>query len=236
MTPRLGGLDSPRKSVNARKHGRPQQNDLMESLAMSERDQGPAAVATLLTTPTKQLDRPADDSDLLRSAPARSIEPQNEDAAEKQDTAQTWPLRSYLQLAALPGAVPCARLHARLVLWEWGLHRLVETSELLVSEIITNAVRVSADLPDGPGSEQRAGGLPSVWFWLATDQRDVLIQIWDGSDGTPARLDAGLEVDGGRGLLLVERLSARWGSYTPDGWSGKVVWAVVSEEPAGEVS
>ena len=31
-----------------------------------------------------------------------------------------WPLRSHLELAAFPSAVPCARLHARLVVWEWG--------------------------------------------------------------------------------------------------------------------
>ena len=34
------------------------------------------------------------------------------------------PLRSYLELGALPTAVPCARLHARHVLWEWGLNGL----------------------------------------------------------------------------------------------------------------
>jgi len=35
-----------------------------------------------------------------------------------------WPLQSFLELGALPGAVPCARLHARHVLWEWGLASL----------------------------------------------------------------------------------------------------------------
>jgi hypothetical protein len=33
------------------------------------------------------------------------------------------PLRSYLELGALPTAVPCARLHARHLLWEWGFRR-----------------------------------------------------------------------------------------------------------------
>ena len=33
------------------------------------------------------------------------------------------PLRSYLELGALPTAVPCARLHARHLMWEWGLRR-----------------------------------------------------------------------------------------------------------------
>lgn len=55
-----------------------------------------------------------------------------------------WPLQSYLELAALPGAVPCARLHARQVLREWGHGAMVESVELMVSEVVTNAVRASA--------------------------------------------------------------------------------------------
>jgi len=48
---------------------------------------------------------------------------------------------SYLQLTARPGAVPRARHHARKMLWEWGLKELAEPVELVVSEIVTNAVR-----------------------------------------------------------------------------------------------
>jgi anti-sigma regulatory factor (Ser/Thr protein kinase) len=51
-------------------------------------------------------------------------------------------------LGALPNAVPCARLHASLVLAEWGLKALAETAELIVSELVTNAVRASAALPE----------------------------------------------------------------------------------------
>jgi anti-sigma regulatory factor (Ser/Thr protein kinase) len=193
---------------------------------MPERDHGPSAVATLLTAATRQLDRPAHDHDLLRSPDGRSLE------SRKRDPADSWPLRSYLQLGALPGAVPCARLHAKLVLWEWGLDRLVETSELLVSEIVTNAVRASAGLANGQGGEQQVSGLPAVWLWLATDRREVLIQVWDGNDEIPARQDRGPEAASGRGLLVVERLSAQWGTYTPEGWSGKVVWAIVGEDAA----
>ena len=42
----------------------------------------------------------------------------------------------------------------------------------------------------------------------------------------------GLEAKSGRGLLVVERLSAQWGTYTPEGWSGKVVWAIVGGDAA----
>jgi len=48
---------------------------------------------------------------------------------------ERWPSRSQLELGALASAVPCARLHARQVLWEWGVGEQAETAELLVSEL-----------------------------------------------------------------------------------------------------
>ncbi len=62
-----------------------------------------------------------------------------------------FPRRSSLLLGALPSAVPCARLHARQVLWEWGLSEVAETAELLLSELVTNALQAARatanDLP-----------------------------------------------------------------------------------------
>jgi hypothetical protein len=201
---------------------------------MADRDQGRLAVAPLLTAPTQLLEKPAPARDLSWSSPLRFVAPR------KRDTPDEWPLRSYLQLGALPSAVPCARLHAKLVLWEWGLDGLVETAELLVSEIITNAVRASGAPESGapesgaPESGQDGGpwpgGLPAVWFWLAADQQNALIQVWDRSEESPQRHEADPDAETGRGLLLVDRLSIRWGSYTPEGWSGKVVWAIVGQE------
>jgi hypothetical protein len=54
--------------------------------------------------------------------------------------ADSWPLRSYLELGALPSAVPCARLHAKQVLWEWGLDALAEAVELVVSDSLNLSV------------------------------------------------------------------------------------------------
>jgi hypothetical protein len=54
------------------------------------------------------------------------------------------PLRSYLELRALPTAVPCAQLHARHVLQKWGLNGLAPHSELPVSELVTYAVKATA--------------------------------------------------------------------------------------------
>jgi anti-sigma regulatory factor (Ser/Thr protein kinase) len=133
--------------------------------------------------------------------------------------AQLW---SFLELGALAGAVPCARLHARQVLWEWGLADLAETAELVVSEIVTNAVRAS----NGPDGRPRADA-PVIRVWLSTDDRQhVLIQVWDASQRAPEQQHAGADSEHGRGLLLVDALSARWGAYRSAG-NGKVVWAMV---------
>jgi anti-sigma regulatory factor (Ser/Thr protein kinase) len=137
---------------------------------------------------------------------------------------QDWPLSSYLELRAVPTSVRSARQHVKKVLSTWQLGDLAETAELLVSEIITNAVRATASvLPQLRGTGQPA----QIRFWLASDRRGVLIQVWDADDRRPARQDPGLDAEAGRGLLLVETLSARWGCYTPEGHDGKTVWAVV---------
>lgn len=59
-----------------------------------------------------------------------------------------WPFQSYLELGALPSAVPSARLHARFVVAEWGLATIADTVELIVSELVTNGVKASRTLDD----------------------------------------------------------------------------------------
>lgn len=62
-----------------------------------------------------------------------------------------FPRRSSLLLGALPSAVPCARLHTRQVLWEWSLSEVAEVAELLLSELVTNAVQAArANFNDMP--------------------------------------------------------------------------------------
>jgi anti-sigma regulatory factor (Ser/Thr protein kinase) len=88
--------------------------------------------------------------------------------------AREWPLESFLELGALPGAVPCARLHARLLMVEWHLARLSENVEILVSELVTNAVTASRSLDQA---------FP-VRLWLRSDTERVLLveaisDCWD---------------------------------------------------------
>jgi anti-sigma regulatory factor (Ser/Thr protein kinase) len=131
--------------------------------------------------------------------------------------------RTYLELGALLTASSCARGHARQVLWEWGLTKLVETSEAVVSELVTNAVETTV---------RHQLGTP-VALRLSSNGRQVLIEVWD-ADPTPPRLptlDAvnlpPADAESGRGLFLVASLSERWSCYTL-GRGGKVMWAEVS--------
>jgi anti-sigma regulatory factor (Ser/Thr protein kinase) len=139
-----------------------------------------------------------------------------------------WPLQSNLELAPLPSAVPSARAHARLMLAEWGLPRISDDAELVVSELVTNGVRASAGLAQSWWAGRWIPGRPPVRLWLGSDRRQVLVQVWDGNHEPPVRREADPEADGGRGLLLVESLSIRWSSYRPSGCSGKVVWALLA--------
>jgi anti-sigma regulatory factor (Ser/Thr protein kinase) len=99
--------------------------------------------------------------------------------------------------------VPCARLHARQLLWEWGLNELASTIELLVSELMTNAVRVTAGHADQAAVRLRLSG----------DGTRVLIEVWDADPRPPAPKDLGEngapdpQEEGGRGLFLVAALS-----------------------------
>lgn len=138
-----------------------------------------------------------------------------------------WELRTFLELGALPTAVPCARLHARQVLWEWHLDALADITELLLSELVTNAVHASVGLTGCRRAGRWVPGTPPVRLWLASDREQVVIQVWDASDRHPVPQYPGPDAESGRGLLLVESLSADWGSYPPDRSSGKVVWVLI---------
>jgi hypothetical protein len=123
-----------------------------------------------------------------------------------------------MELGALPGAVPCARLHARQVLWEWAVTaELRENSEQVVSELISNAVSAS-----------QAVGHAAVRLWLLSDTTQVLILVGDASTRRPTRINSDEEAESGRGLLLVEAISTQWGWYFPDNAAaGKVTWALL---------
>ncbi len=129
--------------------------------------------------------------------------------------ADEWPLRDYLELGALPGAVPSARLHTRQLLWEWGVFELGETVELVVSELMTNAVSASRTMRE----------ISPVRLWLLSDNKRVMVMVWDANPEPPVRIESSADAESGRGLLLVEAMSKQWNWHVPMGMGGKVVWA-----------
>jgi anti-sigma regulatory factor (Ser/Thr protein kinase) len=130
-----------------------------------------------------------------------------------------FPRRSSLLLGALPSAVPCARLHTRQVLWEWGLSEVAEVAELLLSELVTNAVQAT---------RANFNHMP-VNVRLSANRDRLLIEVWDGNVQPPVLHKPEndfptLDAESGRGLFLVETLSERWGWYPTRNPEGKVTW------------
>lgn len=95
----------------------------------------------------------------------------------------------------------------------WRLDReLTETALLLVSELVTNAIR---------------HGSPPVRLSLHLDREpgSLRVEVTDSSP-SPPKVGGTVEPDqtGGRGLLIVQQLAARWGSNVPASRLGKTVW------------
>ncbi|MFF3344231.1 ATP-binding protein [Streptomyces sp. NPDC002779] len=112
--------------------------------------------------------------------------------------------------SAEPGAVRAARSAVRGRLHDWDLDSLADIAALLVSELVTNALR-HATGPIGVRLVRpaRLGGV-------------LLVEVSDPIPGFPRERIAAPEDESGRGLQLVAHSSRRWG--TRPGGAGKTVW------------
>ncbi|MFE7442679.1 SpoIIE family protein phosphatase [Streptomyces chartreusis] len=107
-------------------------------------------------------------------------------------------------------AVSRVRAAAARTLTEWGLEDEAFTTELILSELVTNALRHAT----GP-----------IRVRLIRDLT-LICEVSDGSSTAPHLRSAAATDEGGRGLFLVAQFAARWGTrYTAD---GKVIW---TEQP-----
>jgi anti-sigma regulatory factor (Ser/Thr protein kinase) len=127
-----------------------------------------------------------------------------------------WRLTSKLELGPLPSSVPCARLHAKHIFREWNLAHLADDAELIVSELMTNALQAAGPLPD----------IQPIIIYLQASHEYLMIQVWDALPVAPAPRPHAIDSEAGRGLEIVSMLSDRWGFYHPIG-GGKVVWAAL---------
>ncbi|WP_351223831.1 SpoIIE family protein phosphatase [Streptomyces sp. NPDC002133] len=105
-----------------------------------------------------------------------------------------------------PAAVSPARTACVRRLEDWGLGQIAFTAELILSELITNAIRY---------------GTEPITVRLLRD-RTLICEVSDGSSSSPRLRRAKVTDEGGRGLFLVAQLAERWGTrHTP---TGKVIW------------
>lgn len=102
-------------------------------------------------------------------------------------------------------------------LTEWGLPELRDAAELVLSELVTNAI-VHARSPRGRLIETRVRRLP--------DGR-VRIEVHDANTNPPVLRGSSDTDEGGRGLLLVDALTGHQWGVTGRGGVGKAVWAVI---------
>ena len=158
------------------------------------REIGDDVVSALLTGP------PSDDAALLL-ARTRAL---------GADQVASW------DLPTDPAVVASARTLVGRQLSVWGMEPMLFTTELIVSELVTNAIRHAT----GP-----------ITLRLIRD--DALIcEVSDASNTSPRLRHARTTDEGGRGLLIVAQLTRRWGTrYTS---TGKIIWA--EQDPSSDES
>jgi anti-sigma regulatory factor (Ser/Thr protein kinase) len=136
-----------------------------------------------------------------------------------------------LQLPHDPRAARIARVTLRAVLAGHGMSQLQETTELLASELVTNAYRYST----GPATLRLRG----------IDRSRLRVSVWDTNPHIPPPFDKGpgplcpvpAEAVGGRGLFLVCHYADAWGGCPlgagPFRAGGKLLWCEVGAPVGG---
>ncbi|QIQ01211.1 SpoIIE family protein phosphatase [Streptomyces liangshanensis] len=157
------------------------------------------------------LSAPADDLDAVCDTVLRTVLPERpgDDVvvllarthALGTDRVATW------EIPAEPASVATARQAATEQLAAWGLTAASFITELVVSELVTNAIRY---------------GEPPIRLRLIRDHT-LICEVSDASSTSPHLRRAHAYDEGGRGLLLVAQLTRRWGSRQTGG--GKTIWA-----------
>ena len=107
-----------------------------------------------------------------------------------------------------PSAVAAARTRVSRQLEEWGLQDTTYTTQLVVSELVTNAIRYGEE--------------PISLRLLRDRDRTLICEVSDGGHTSPYLRRATTEDEGGRGLFLVAQFTDRWGARFSR--KGKTIW------------
>ncbi|WP_171165994.1 SpoIIE family protein phosphatase [Streptomyces sp. I05A-00742] len=177
---------------------------LVEGHGPGTGDEGGRLLRRTLARPAAPLERTCDDvlAALLPERPADDIALLlARTRALDADQVGCWELTDH------PASVADARKRVAAQLAEWGLEDLTFTTELVVSELVTNAIRHAE---------------PPIRLRLIRDGA-LICEVSDGSSTSPRMRRARAFDEGGRGLLLVAQLCRRWGTrFTA---AGKTIWA-----------
>lgn len=137
------------------------------------------------------------------------------------------PAKASCPLAASRASVSCARRFSATLLCEWGMPELRDDVELVVSELVTNALShgLAARYDAAPDDSNHAGTTDPIRLTLARRGANVICMVEDASGEAPIEKDPERDAEAGRGLQLVASFSRRWGWSKLTG-GGKVVWAL----------
>jgi hypothetical protein len=123
-------------------------------------------------------------------------------------------------LGPRPASVKTGRDFTRATLVEWDMPALADVAELVVSELVTNALR------HGVPSACQLVSQHCVRLRLLAQAPFVMCMVTDPGADIPVLRESGPTSESGRGLNVVECCSVRWGWHLLDD-GGKVVWALL---------
>ncbi|MFE5117830.1 ATP-binding protein [Streptomyces sp. NPDC056669] len=120
------------------------------------------------------------------------------------------PERFVVSCARTPQQVARLRRLGAAHLRLWGLHDCVETAKLLISELVTNAVRY--------------GEADEIGFSVSRWRNELRIEVSDGSPGHPMVKCPNPGEESGRGMLIIDALAKNWGTNL----DGTVTWCTIA--------
>jgi anti-sigma regulatory factor (Ser/Thr protein kinase) len=122
-------------------------------------------------------------------------------------------------LALDPATAAQARRLTRDALARWDMRHLTNDAEAIASELAANAINAATPA---------RGTLPAIIFAVHCRPDELRIIVWDNGPGRPHHGAPGPDAETGRGLAIVDSLTARnWGWWPTPHSGGKVVWAAL---------
>ena len=129
-------------------------------------------------------------------------------------------------LSARPEEAKTARLFVRELLTCWGLAALADDAEMIIDELVVNAVLHGTRA--GLIRANPAGGLAVLRLCMLRRAGEVMLAVIDPANETPMPRQPDWGGESGRGLQIVGALSHVWG-WSPIAGHGKAVWAVLRD-------